>query len=144
MDKEKVKGIRPFILPVITLILIFALFTFYLPGKTNSKTNNVLTGFFSREPSYLLGGSVLIKDVNLEKDGNCTVFLSVYSLDKVKKIENYSLSMGEFLKKAEKKDQSYIFNLNNLNISLTPGNYSLKVLISCNGQEISSEQEIKI
>ncbi len=141
MDKEKLDKFKPYVLPVITLILIFAFFTFYLPGKTDNGESNVITGFFVRQPVYGLSGSIELGNLNLERDSNCKIDLELLSKGDRKMMGNYSLGVDNFLK----KDEKYVFDLEALKISLEPGNYLLDVLVYCNGIKTSeSEQEITI
>ena len=141
MDKEKIKKFKPFILPVITMVLIFTFLIFYLPGKTSDGKGNAITGFFVREPVYEISGYIELGNLDVQRDNNCKIFLEILSKENKTMLNNYTLGIDNFLE----KDGKYVFNLEALKIPLEPGDYLIDVLVYCNGVKTSeSEKEITI
>jgi hypothetical protein len=137
MKKETLDKFKPFFLPVVTLVIVFALFTFYIPGNKN---NNLITGLFAREQNYELNASIELNNLNFERDSNCTIVIKVLS-EKKEIIQNYSLGIDNFVK----KDNNYAFDLSSLKIYLNPGKYFLDVIVYCDDEKISeSEKEITV
>jgi len=147
MKKEKFDKFKPYVLPVITLVFFIFLFAFSSSSRQIfSNPQNIITGFFAREPIYALNGSIELSNLDDSKlNDNCSVLFLITSETENKTINSSSLTLQQFLAKAEKKDNKYVLNIEDLNIQLVQGNYSLGVEVYCNDELVSiSKQEIEI
>ncbi len=147
-NKNRKFDVRPFILPVVTIVFFVLLFlvsprvadSFF--SETRNSWNS-LTGVVIGEPKYLLQGFI---EVSLDEGyivGNCSTYISVFSENKT--IYDYTLSLEDLLKKSDKKDREYSFSLETLGILLNKGDYDVGFEVFCDGKSISkSSQKISV
>ena len=147
-NKKEKLDIRPFILPVVTIVFFIVLFSVSpkIASSFFSETRNSwnsLSGLAIGETKYILQGFIEVSVEEGESIENCTTKLSVFSGDK--QFYEYSMVLEDFLEKSDKKDKEYSFSLETLGIMLNKGEYDVGFEVLCNGVSISkSSQKISI
>jgi len=147
-NKNRKWKLMPFALPIVTLVF-FAILFLASPNTMNAfftetrNSFNSLTGQAIGENKYIVQGFIEVSiDESMSRE-NCVAQVSVYSGDE-KKYEN-SMSLEDFLKNSDKKQDIYSFSLENLGIMLNKGEYDVNFDVFCDGRSISkSSQKIVI